>query len=98
MLLSIIIPAYNEEKTIKTILDVIMKVDLPEALTKEIIIVDDCSKDRTQEVLNTYKQENRTIPINYIRQTTNMGKGAALRTGIEKATGDYILIQDADLE
>ena len=95
--LSIVIPAYNEAKTIHFILDKIEEVVLLNQIQKEIIIVDDCSKDNTQEVLNAY-MNNSPLNIRLIRHETNKGKGAALHTGIKHATGDLVIIQDADLE
>ncbi len=96
--LSIIIPAYNEGKTIHIILDKIKNVELINAIEKEIIIVNDCSKDNTEEAINNYIQVNPELNIQYFKHEINKGKGAALHTGIEKATGDLTIIQDADLE
>lgn len=96
--LSIVIPAYNEAPTIHQILDLIQGVVLINSLEKEVIIVDDCSKDGTFEALEKYQSANPSFPIKIYRHEKNQGKGAALRTGIEKATGDYVIIQDADLE
>ncbi len=96
--LSIIIPAYNEGNTIHLILDKIQKVVLRDDLSKEIIIVNDCSTDHTEESIEKYITENATISISYIKQEVNKGKGAALAYGISKATGQYLIIQDADLE
>jgi glycosyltransferase involved in cell wall biosynthesis len=97
--LSIVIPAYNEEKTIPLILDRIKSVDLRDGFHKEIIIVNDCSQDETEQSILQYLRNNPAIKdIKYYKHATNMGKGASLRTGIENATGDYIIIQDADLE
>jgi len=97
-MLSIVIPAYNESRTIHKILDKIDKVDLIGGLSKELIIVNDCSTDNTEETILEYKKEHPDLNILYFKHKKNKGKGAALHTGIEKATGDYIVIQDADLE
>jgi glycosyltransferase involved in cell wall biosynthesis len=96
--LSIIIPAYNEGPTIHQILDKIQKVELLGGLSKEIVIVNDCSKDNTEEAILTYKNNNSELNIQCYAHTVNQGKGAALHTGIAQATGDLIIIQDADLE
>jgi glycosyltransferase involved in cell wall biosynthesis len=96
--LSIIIPAYNEGNTIHLILDNIKKVILLDDIEKEVIIVNDCSKDNTEEAILTYQQANPTLNIQYFKHDVNKGKGAALHTGISKATGEYLVIQDADLE
>jgi glycosyltransferase involved in cell wall biosynthesis len=99
--LSIIIPAYNEENTIASVLDKINEVKLISNIEKEVIIVNDCSKDRTEEVVQEYIATNKEFTINYfkyIKHDVNQGKGAAIHTGIAQATGDYLLVQDADLE
>jgi len=96
--LSIVIPAYNEGKTIHFILDKIKAVELPASMQREIIIVNDCSKDNTEEAILNYANQNKDINIQYYKHPVNKGKGAALHTGIEKASGDFIIIQDADLE
>lgn len=96
--LSIIIPAYNEGPTIHFILDKLQQVALLNNIEKEIIIVNDCSKDNTEEAIKNYMTSNPTINIQYFKHEVNKGKGAALHTGIQKATGDYLIIQDADLE
>jgi len=96
--LSIVIPAYNEGRTIHMILDRIKAVQLMNGISKELIIVNDCSKDDTVEAVNRYMAQNTELDIRFFSQPVNMGKGAALHKGIELATGDYILIQDADLE
>lgn len=96
--LSIIIPAYNEEKTIHLILDKVKGVELLDNIEKEIVIVNDCSKDGTEQAIHNYMKENTELSISYYKHEKNQGKGAALHTGIEKAKGEYLLIQDADLE
>ncbi len=96
--LSIIIPAYNEAETIHLILNRVKSVSLINGILREVIIVDDCSKDNTRDAIKRYMQENPELDIQYFEHEFNKGKGAALQTGIAKATGDYIVIQDADLE
>jgi glycosyltransferase involved in cell wall biosynthesis len=73
-------------------------VNLINDIRKEVIIVNDCSRDNTEEAIINYKQTNPELPITYYKHEVNRGKGAALHTGIEKATGDFVIIQDADLE
>ncbi len=97
--LSIIIPVFNEEKYILNILDVLEKLNLESNLKKEIIIINDCSTDKTNEVINKYLiGPNLMNEYVYKSHEINQGKGAAIHTGIKIATGDYIIIQDADLE
>jgi glycosyltransferase involved in cell wall biosynthesis len=96
--LSIVIPAYNEGPTIHHILDKVKAVKLINDIQKEIIIVNDCSRDNTEESILAYKSANPDLQITYYKHEVNRGKGAALRTGIENAKGDYVIIQDADLE
>jgi len=96
--LSIVIPAYNEGPTIHRILDRIRNVSLTNGIEKELIIVNDCSKDDTEEAILRYKSENPNLNIQYHKHAVNQGKGAALHTGILKASGDFLIIQDADLE
>jgi glycosyltransferase involved in cell wall biosynthesis len=98
MTLSIIIPAYNEAKTIHLLLNKVLAVNLVKNLKKEIIIVNDCSTDNTKEVIEHYIGEHKGFNITLINQSENKGKGAAIRKGLEKTTGDYAIIQDADLE
>lgn len=96
--LSIVIPAYNEGPTIHRILDRIGEVKLLNNIQKELIIVNDCSKDNTEEAILKYKADHPEMNIVYYKHEVNQGKGAALHTGISKATGDFTVIQDADLE
>jgi glycosyltransferase involved in cell wall biosynthesis len=98
LILSIVIPAYNEGPTIHRILDKVKAVNLISDVQKEVIIVNDCSKDNTEESILAYKAANPELPITYYKHEVNQGKGAALHTGISKATGDFVVIQDADLE
>jgi len=98
MILSIVIPAYNEGRTIHLILNKVKDVTLPIGVEKEIIIVNDFSKDNTEEAILNYKSLNSELNIQYYKHEFNKGKGAALHTGIKEAKGDYIIIQDADLE
>lgn len=93
MKLSIIIPVFNEEKTIEQVLQKISEVNLKK-IEKEIIVVDDCSFDSTSQILKKIKKPT----IKYIRHENNLGKGAAIKTGLKNVTGDYVIIQDADLE
>jgi len=96
--LSIIIPAYNEAKTIHLILDKIKSVQLPNNIEKEILIINDCSKDDTKGAVQNYIFQNNGLNIQYFEHEINKGKGAALHSGIKNATGEYLIIQDADLE
>lgn len=96
--LSIVIPAYNEERTIHRILDKIKTVELVGGMSKEIIITNDCSSDDTEGAIRRYIDANAELNIQYLCHAENQGKGAALHTGIRHASGQYIIIQDADLE
>lgn len=92
MKVSIIIPVFNEEDTMAQILDKVFSVNTPH-IEKEIIVIDDCSTDRTAQIL----MKNRD-KIKYLKNDKNQGKGFSVRRGIEKATGEVVIIQDADLE
>lgn len=96
--LSIIIPAFNEAATIHLILNRIKEVILINGIIKELIIVNDCSTDDTEQAINDYTKKNPDLLIQYYKHEINKGKGAAIHTGIQKATGQYLIIQDADLE
>ncbi len=98
MKLSIVIPAYNEEKTIHLILEKVVAVNLIDGVEKEIVIVDDCSKDDTRSAIARFIESQAGVDIKYYEQERNQGKGAAIRRGFEEAKGDVIVIQDADLE
>lgn len=96
--LSILIPAYNEEATIKAILDKVLEVDLRDNVVKEIIIVNDCSKDKTVEKIEQFISLHPDEDIRLFSQDKNQGKGAAINRAIKECSGDYLIVQDADLE
>ena len=96
--LSIVIPAYNEAKTIHRILNKVIEVSLIDGIEKEIIVVNDCSTDDTDVVLAQYATDHPQLGLQIFHHEINKGKGAALHTGIAQATGDVLIIQDADLE
>lgn len=98
MKLSIIIPAYNEERTIRTILAKVFEASLPQGMQREVIVVDDCSTDQTLQKLREFVSENPGLDVRIFVHPRNKGKGAALHTGIKNAVGDFVIIQDADLE
>lgn len=96
--LSIIVPVYNEEFTITSILDRIENVVLINEIEKEVIIINDCSNDNTELKLLSYIKDNNKCNLKYLKHDVNKGKGAAIRTGILNSTGDYLIIQDSDME
>ncbi len=96
--LSIIIPCYNEAATISIVLNRIADVTLNNGIEKEIIIINDCSTDNTDQIIKNYITDEPKVRIHYIQHALNQGKGAAIQTGIARATGDLLIIQDADLE
>lgn len=96
--LSILIPAYNEENTIQVILEKVKEVQLDHGIQKEIVIVNDASKDKTVERVEEYISRNPEMNIRLFSQEKNQGKGAAINRAIQECSGDYLIIQDADLE
>ena len=96
--LTVIIPAFNESKTILNILQRVLDVDLTDSIQKEIVIVDDFSTDTTQQVVQQFISTNPSHEFQYFKMDKNRGKGAAIHKGIDLATGDYVIVQDADLE
>lgn len=98
MKLTIVIPAFNEESTIGSILERINSVVLENNIDKEILIINDCSKDNTEKEIKNFINNHVLCDIKYFSHQVNKGKGAAIHTGIAQATGDYLIIQDADNE
>ena len=96
--ISIIVPAYNEEATISIVIDKLLNLTFINNIKKEIIIVNDCSIDHTENLIQDIIKRNEGVEIIYFKHEKNSGKGAAIHTGIKNATGDYLIIQDADLE
>jgi glycosyltransferase involved in cell wall biosynthesis len=96
--LTIVIPVYNESATINSILDKVIKVNLIHNIQKEIIVINDFSFDNTLEIINNYTLVNPQHPIKVVTHDSNKGKGASIRAGIKMATGNFLIIQDADLE
>ena len=96
--LSILIPAYNEEATILRLLEQVRQVKLLQDIRKELIVIDDCSGDSTGSLVREYMQDHPELDLRLLSHEKNQGKGAALHTGIARATGDFLVVQDADLE
>src|SRR4051812_45082036 len=95
--LSVVIPVYNEEKTIQELVRLVVEAPLPDELSREIICVNDCSKDATAARLDELPRLFPDVPFQIVHKPVNQGKGAALRDGFKRATGDIVLVQDADL-
>lgn len=96
--LSIIIPVFNEGPTVHVILDKVNAVQLPNGIQKELVVVNDCSTDQTETAILQYQAAHPSLNLHYLAHDKNKGKGAAIHSGIARATGQYTLIQDADLE
>ncbi len=96
--LSILIPVFNEEKTIHLILNKIKEVELVDGISKEIVMVNDASSDNSEQRIRDYMAENSSMDIRLYSQPKNRGKGAALHRAIKESTGEYLIVQDADLE
>jgi glycosyltransferase involved in cell wall biosynthesis len=96
--LSVLVPVYNEESTILLILNKLFKVKLPHSISMEVVVINDYSTDNTETLILNFIKENPDSALTYRKHPHNMGKGAAIKTGIKNASGDYIIIQDADLE
>ena len=96
--LSIVIPVYNEARTIHQILDLLRELELVNGIKKEIILVNDCSTDASAATIRAYAAQHPALGLRLLEHAVNQGKGAALHTGIREATGDYVIVQDADLE
>ena len=96
--LSIVVPVYNEARTVHQILDLLRELQLPNGIGKEIVLVDDCSTDDSAAAINAYAARHPGLGLLLLAHPVNRGKGAALRTGLRAATGDYVIVQDADLE
>lgn len=96
--LSVLVPAYNEASTIARVLDALLAVELIEGGRMEVVIVDDGSSDGTGDAIRAYQQQYPQAPIRYFSHERNQGKGSALQTAIQAAAGEYLIVQDADLE
>lgn len=96
--LSILIPVFNEASTVQVLLDRVTAVQLTNGIEKELILINDCSTDTTDAGIRAFLEKHPELGIVYITHEKNLGKGAAIHSGIAKASGDYLIIQDADLE
>ncbi len=96
--ITIIIPAYNEEENITKVIAKVCDVVLPYGINKEVIVVDDGSKDNTAARVKEYLSSEKALPVTLLQHETNHGKGRAIRTALQKSTGDFVIIQDGDLE
>ena len=96
--LSIVVPIFNEEATLGQLLEKVLSVQLVGGLRKQLVLVNDFSSDRSEAIVHDFQEKYPNEDIRYIKHVTNQGKGAALHTGIKEATGDFLIIQDADLE
>ena len=96
-ILSVIVPAFNEAPTIEAILGELGKLEIG-GIDLEVLVINDCSTDGTGSVVEVFMEKHPALPVRLINQDRNMGKGAAIRRGIEEAAGDYLVVQDADLE
>ena len=96
--LSVLVPVFNEEKTVEAILNKLNDLELIHDIEKEIIVVNDCSRDNTKQKIKNFMIQHPNLELQYLKHEVNQGKGAALHTGIKHATGDYLIVQDADLE
>lgn len=97
-ILSVVIPAFNEQNTIQSVLQRVADISLTQDVQKEIIVVNDCSTDQTEVKVREFQAQRPDVNIQYFVHPKNRGKGAALHTGIREATGDFVIVQDADLE
>jgi len=97
-ILSVVIPVFNEAATLRALLDKVASVELVNKGNIELVIVDDASTDGSSDIVHSFMEDNSHVPVKFHRQEINQGKGAALHKGFELTSGDYVIIQDADLE
>ena len=96
--LSVVVPVYNEENTVIEILDRIFDIKLINEVKKEIIIINDCSTDNSEKLILQYLEQHPEHAILYLKHAKNEGKGASIHTGLNKVSGEFVIVQDADLE